>query len=184
MQRANGFLSERSQKLNLADVILVAEFLGVDPKDIILRNAESQQTLNTPQLNISPNHMVPLMSLERNQEGSNVSNQWLVYPYDNNAHKKVMAVAMPDNRMEPEISQNEILFVDTRLFNFSLNQQLILATFEDRYIVGRFKRLEGGNIEISFADDKAKILRFNTETDVVEILGGGGVSISEIGVGN
>jgi hypothetical protein len=172
VQRANGFLSPKSQKLNMADLFLVAQFLGMDPKDIILQEvAENEIKSELPDYNINPNHLVPLVSGTATDNKDESLQEWLVYPYDNSAHKKIVAVTMPDNRMSPAIKKGEILFVDNRLYSFSLSDRLILATYKNEFIIGRFRRLDNGQVQIYFEDSKTDPVIYSTDNENLEIVG-------------
>ncbi|NCP66899.1 S24 family peptidase [bacterium] len=172
VQRANGFLSPKSDKVNMADLFLVAQFLGVDPKDIILHEVKEKEiNSDLPDYNINPNHLVPLVSSAANTEESDDLKEWLIYPYDNSAHKKIVAITMPDNRMAPMIKKGEILFVDNRLYSFSLSDRLILATYGNEFIVGRFRRLENGQVQIYFDDPLAEPVVYSTDNEHLEIVG-------------
>lgn len=170
VQRANGFLSDKSQKINMADVLLVAQFLDLDPKDIILKDLSDQKFISDlPSYNINPNHLVPLMSSLKKDKG--MVNEWLVYPYDNSAHKKIVAVPMPDSRMSPLIKKGEILFVDSRLYSFSLTDRVILAAYANKFIVGRFRRLDNGQVQIYFEDSESDPVIYSTDNEHLEIVG-------------
>lgn len=170
VQRANGFLSEKSQKINMTDVLIVAQFLELDPKDIILKDLSDKKIKSDlPDYNINPNHLVPLMSSVKKDK--DMINEWLVYPYDNSAHKKIVAIAMPDNRMEPTIVKGEIIFVDNRLYSFSLDNKVILASYNKEFIVGRFNLIADGQIQISFDKDNHNHLIYSTDNENLEILG-------------
>jgi len=171
VQRANGFLSPKSHKLNMVDLLLVAQFIGVDPKDIILHeNNDRDSESKLPKYNINTNHLVPLIS-NSDSENDEAIEEWLVYPYDNGAHKKVVAVKMPDDRMAPLIPAGEILFVDNRLYSFSLTDQLILASYNKQLIVGRFNRLENGQVQIYFDNPTSESVIYSTDNEHLEILG-------------
>ena len=147
IQKANSFLSKKNQKIDMADLLLVSQFLGKSPREIMLdEKTGDKMKKNLPNYNINPNHLIPLL----NNNGVNVIQEWLVYPYDNSAHKKITAIAMPNTHMQPEIIKGEIVFVDSRLYNFDLNEKIVLATYNKEFIIGRFRRLPNKQIKIYF----------------------------------
>jgi phage repressor protein C with HTH and peptisase S24 domain len=171
VQRANGFLSPKSQKLNMADLLLVAQFIDVDPKDIILhKNGDKELEENLPAYNINPNHLVPFIG-NTSEDNTQTLEEWLIYPYDNSAHKKIVAVAMPNDRMAPTIPKGEVLFVDSRIYNFTLSGRMILASYNKELIVGRFKRLDNGQVQIYFDNENFEPAIYSTDNEYLEILG-------------
>lgn len=169
VQRANVFLSTKNEKINMADLMIVAQFLNVSPKEIIIEEKqEAKIGEQLPSYNINPNHLVPLIT---EKSGEEAIREWLVYPYDNSAHKKITAIAMPDNRMQSEIKKGEILFIDSRIYNFSLSGRLVLAAYNKKFIVGRFNRLKSGYIQIDFANKKYDPVTYSTDNENLEILG-------------
>lgn len=171
VQRANGFLSPKSQKINMADLFLVSQFLEIDPKEVLFANTKNKEFGDTPQGSINPNHLVPLISHGVTEDKNDFFQEWLIYPYDNSAYKKIVAIPMPDNRMEPLIKKGEILFVDNRLYSFSLSDRLILATYANQFIVGRFRRLENDQVQIYFEDPSADPAVYSTNNEHLEIMG-------------
>lgn len=173
IQKANQFLNLKNQKISLPDVIVVAELLGVSQADILLKQTHASRFEDALSIaSIDKKYLIPLLS-DLGGRDPLVDDpdipQWVILPFVSNAQKYV-SFRVHDDSMEPLIRPNSVLFLDTRIHNYDLEDQIVLARTSKQRVLRRFRRNKKGGIAF-YADNPRYEPAFFTPDDDLEVEG-------------